>query len=148
MKKFIVLIILFCAVVLGFFAWFGYKYFFNGETKTIKINGARISVEIADTAQKMNQGLSGRAALSKNQGMLFIYSEPNYRFFWMKDMLIPLDFVWINSGRVVETTQNVEPKDFQPPLTLTSKEKVDMVLEIAAGMVQKLNIRPSDKIEF
>lgn len=112
------------------------------------IGNTEILVEIADTQAKMEKGLSGRNSLPENQGMLFLFKEPNFYGFWMKGMNFPLDFIWIRENEVVETTENVKPEDFQPPKNLFSKEKVDKVLEVNAGFVEKSKIKIGDKISF
>lgn len=146
MKKFFIAAILFILFALAFFVWDNYKN--SDNLKTLKINSSKIFIEIADSHQKRSQGLSGRPILPENQGMLFIFDQPDYYSFWMKGMLLPLDFVWISNKQVAETTQNVQPQDYQPPKTITPSQPVDAVLEINAGMVQKLNIKAGDKIEY
>ncbi len=121
-------------------------YFAN--TKEIKIGNAEINAEIADTPLKRAKGLSGRDGLPEKSGMLFIFENSGYHYFWMKDMLIPLDFIWINNSRVIDTKENVKPEDYQPPKTLASQDEVNMVLEVNAGFVQKENIKIGDGIEF
>ena len=125
-----------------------YKQSPQSLLKSIKINGAEISVEIAATPEKRDKGLSERKSLPENQGMLFLFEEPDYYSFWMKDTLIPLDFIWIRDGKVVGITQNIKPEDYQPPQVLAPKEKVNAVLEVNAGFVEKFNIKVGNKIIF
>lgn len=139
-------LILLLVVLISLFL--GYKLFFKPKFKTIKIGQAKISVEIADTPEKKAKGLSGRTSLPENQGMLFVFEKPDYYSFWMKDMFIPLDFVWISNSQVVEITQNVKPEDYQPPKALTPQNEVNQVLEIKAGLAQKLNLKLGDKVTF
>ncbi len=129
------------------FLWQSFKTPPPGLT-ALKINGSEIFVEQAKTPAQQNRGLAGRASLPENQGMLFLFDQPDYYAFWMKDMIMALDFVWLNGDYIVETTTNVRPQDYQPPATLVPKEKADKVLELNAGIVQKLNIKVGDKIEF
>jgi len=109
--------------------------------RILKVDNAIFTVEIADTPYKQVRGLSGRKKLSENHGMLFIFADKNYHNFWMKGMMIPLDFLWINGGKVVEITENVKPEDYQPPKSFTSKFPVDEVLEVNAGTARKLNLK-------
>src|ERR1044071_5405536 len=59
---------------------------------------AQVLVEIADTDQKRSLGLGGRASLAPDAGMLFIMPQRKKPTFWMKGMLIPLDFIWIDGN--------------------------------------------------
>jgi hypothetical protein len=140
----IFILLVFAAFLLSF------EYHFRSETKlkTLNINGKEIQVELADTVTKQTLGLSGRNSLPENQGMLFLFSQPAYYSFWMKDMKFALDIVWIANGQIVEISQNVQPQDYQPPNSITPEEKVNIVLEINAGQAQKLDIKVGDKIIF
>ncbi|MGB9911316.1 MAG: DUF192 domain-containing protein [Microgenomates group bacterium] len=116
--------------------------------KKITIGNTEILVEIADTPEKRERGLSERDFLPENQGMLFIFEKPDYYSFWMKGMRFPLDFVWINGDTVVEITQNVKPEDLQPPKVLKPSQPVDKVLEINNGVVKRYGINVGDKIKI
>jgi len=139
-----IIIVLLVLLVLSLFFYF----YSRPEYKKLVIGNTEILVEIADTQAKMEKGLSGRNSLPENQGMLFLFKEPNFYGFWMKGMNFPLDFIWIRENEVVETTENVKPEDFQPPKNLLPKEKVDKVLEVNAGFVEKSKIKIGDKISF
>ena len=125
-----------------------YKQRSDCSLKSLKINETEFFVEIADTPEERAKGLSGRQSLPEDQGMLFLFNEADFYSFWMKDTLIPLDFIWIKDGEVVEATQNVEPREYQPPQVLTPKEKINAVLEVNAGFVEKFDIKVRDKISF
>lgn len=118
------------------------------KTEEMRINGKIIKVEIAGTLEKQEKGLSGRQSLPENQGMLFIFNRPDFYSFWMKDMNFSLDFIWIRGDEVLEITRNVKPEDYQPPIILTPKNKIDKVLEINAGMAEKIGIKEGNKIIF
>lgn len=148
MRKIIILLIFLLLVFAVFLLSLQYKLRPVSGLKSLYINDSKILVEVADTDQKRARGLSGRDSLSQNRGMLFVFSYPDHYSFWMKDMNLPLDFIWIANKQIVEITRNVRPQDFQPPKTLTPKEKIDMVLEINAGLAEKLNIKIGDKILF
>jgi len=148
MKSSIYFLIISGALILIFFGSF---LLFRNQTKAqskIKIGGQIIQVEIADSAEKMTKGLSNRENLPENFGMLFVFNEPGYYAFWMRDMRFSLDFVWILNNQIVELDENIAPADFQPPKTLIPQNKINRVLEIKAGMTQKAKIKVGDKIEY
>lgn len=113
------------------------------KTKTVLINNHQIIVEVADTDSLRTQGLSGRKILPKDYGMLFIFPSASYYRFWMKDMKIPLDFIWIDKDKVVDLTENVAiPKsdDLKDLPTFSSRYPVDKILEVNVGTIKALNI--------
>ena len=54
-------------------------------------------VEIAQTPKQRAQGLMFRQDLAEDHGMLFDFNENGRHSFWMKNTLVPLDIIWINS---------------------------------------------------
>ena len=131
-------------ILISISALFAYKFFSNSSFSEIEVNGKKFQVEIADTNEERMRGLSNRESLDKESGMLFVFNGPGLHSFWMKDMSFALDFVWIRSGEVVEITRNVFPADYQPPNVLSSKEKVDMILEINAGEAERFGLEVGD----
>ena len=121
---------------------------------TVRIgDSAAFGVEIAHTPGTRAQGLSGRPSLAEGYGMLFVFEYAAEHGFWMKDMLIPLDFVWIGADcAVVDVTKNVPPpapgtETGDLPLYRPSAP-VLYTLEIGAGLVDELGIRVGDRVSF
>lgn len=130
--------------------------------KEIKINNSVFSVEIASTTIEQSRGLSGRESLSENSGMLFLFNYSGIKSFWMKDMLFPIDIIWIGNdasssenndwnGNVLGFVQNapIQPNAKLWELTIyNSPDGVSSVLEVNAGTVQKDNIKIGDKVNY
>lgn len=122
--------------------------------KTIKIGNISINVTVADNDATRAKGLGGVTNLASNQGMLFVFPSknisPEMARFWMKDMKIPLDFIWIANGKVVEITANVPAPAQNTPdnqlLIYQPNENVDFVLEVNALFSSKNNIKVGDNI--
>jgi hypothetical protein len=113
----------------------------------IVINGKSFGVEVADTPQKRTQGLSGRASLPADSGMLFVFDKPDAYEFWMEGMLFGLDFIWINGDQVVDLTSDVPaPLNGTPLKTIKPKTAVDKVIEVSAGMIASGEIKIGDKV--
>ena len=121
-------------------------------TQSIKVGDQQLEVEIMQTLEEQRRGLSGRASLANDHGMLFVYSNPALYKFWMKDMLFPLDIIWINNGKVIEITDNVPPPEQNADIsqlpTYSPLQPVTGVLEVSAGYVKKHNIIIGDQVEL
>src|SRR5574341_1002590 len=79
-------------------------------TKTIKVAGEEVQAYVANTDAKRQKGLSGRESLGDNQGMLFVFEKPDTQpSFWMKDMKIAIDILWIDNDQIVQIDKNVQP---------------------------------------
>lgn len=96
--------------------------------------------EIAETPEQRAIGLMYRDRLGADSAMLFDYHRPQPAFMWMKNTLIPLDMLFIAAdGVVLHIEADAQPGDLRPRGTM---EPVRGVLEVAAGTVDRLGIRP------
>lgn len=113
----------------------------------ISINGVIVDVELARTQEEHTQGLSGRAALPENQGMLFVYDKPDLYSFWMKDMHFPIDIIWIGSDKkVVEVLKNVQPESF--PEIFQTQKPAQYVLEANAGFAERYGVKVGTEVDL
>jgi uncharacterized membrane protein (UPF0127 family) len=112
-------------------------------------DGDSISAELASTQEERAQGLMFRKKLRFDQGMLFIFGEEGFYSFWMKNMAIPLDFIWLDEEkRIVHIEQNVPPCKQEPCPTYTSKVPAMFFLELKAGSVEKRKLKVLDRLDF
>lgn len=120
------------------------------STKKLKINENVLEVEIANTPSLRARGLGGRESLGQDAGMLFIFEKGGKYSFWMKGMKFGLDFIFIESGKVVDILTNIPSpaegeKDENLPI-YQPRKPVNMVLEVNAGYVSAHNIGVGDGI--
>lgn len=118
----------------------------RNEIKEIRIGENIFQAEIASSLEKRNQGLSGRKKLCEKCSMLFLFSEKGLHSFWMKEMNFDLDMIWIDEDEIVDIAKDVSRKK-EREIIKPSRE-ADKVLEINAGLADRLGIRVGDKIEF
>lgn len=114
----------------------------------ITIGDKKYKVEIADTPEKQEKGLMGRKSLPENQGMLFIYDEPQDLSYWMKDTLISLDIIFIDDDMEVVSVKQGQPMSEEP----ITENDVQYVLEVNSnsGIEEgdQLVIEDSDDKEY
>ena len=114
------------------------------------INGHPVRLELALTPPEKERGLGYRDSLATDSGMLFVYQNKDRYGFWMKGMRFPLDFIWIDGNRVVELSEHIgaPATDTSRAVELSPKTPVDKVLEVNAGVIEKLGVRVGDIIQF
>ena len=123
--KFQILILILVIPLLGFYAYAKKEGItivdiFTPGVNMVHIGGIPMSVLIVDTDETRRQGLSGRREIGAT-GMLFVFDEVDYHGIWMKDMLFPIDLIWINENLVVIGVEkgvrpDTYPRTFRPPL--------------------------------
>ena len=103
-----------------------------------------IKAYIADTPTKRTQGLMHVTDLPENEGMLFVFRPPRYVSMWMKNTVISLDIVFIKAdGTIAHVHQEAKPLSLQ---SIPSIYKVKWVLELNAGVAEKLSLKAGDKL--
>lgn len=106
------------------------------ERGVLRVGSSTVRVEIARTPAQHARGLMERTRLAEDAGMLFVFDAPQPQTFWMKRTVIPLDFIWIQGGRVQGVTHDVQPEHGVPDDRLRrygSPGPADWVLEVNAG---------------
>lgn len=124
--------------------------FFGGSTTVyFPESDAVIQVEVADTPGQREKGLMYRKKLSINKGMLFVFLEEEYREFWMKNTLIPLDMIFVDEkGRIINIEEAYpEPNASTRNLkTYRSEEPAKYVIETNSTFTERRDIEEGDRV--
>ncbi len=105
-------------------------------------------VEISDTDETRKQWLMNRESMANNRGMLFVFEEQKKHTFWMKNTLIPLDMIRINSGLNIVDIQTAQPCISNVCSTYAPRWDAIYVLEINAWVAEEYTIEIWDKLEI
>jgi uncharacterized membrane protein (UPF0127 family) len=100
---------------------------------------------VADTPQRMSQGLMFVRSLPAQRGMLFVHETPKPVSMWMKNTYIPLDMVFIDArGRIQQIVAQTTPHSLD---IIRSKDPALAVLEIGGGEAQRLGLKPGQHVD-
>jgi uncharacterized membrane protein (UPF0127 family) len=108
----------------------------SDTANTVQSSG--ITYEVVTTQAAQEKGLGGRASIPDNYGMLFVFPTDGSPGFWMKDMLVPIDMIWLtDSGTIASITPSVSPNTY--PTVFYPPTPIRYVLETRAGFAVEKN---------
>ena len=104
-------------------------------------------IEVSRSAEELAQGLMFRQKLDENKGMLFVFEKEDIYPFWMKNTLIPLDMIWIDSNyKIVFIGKNMQPCRTSTCPEINPEAKAKYVLEINSGISEKLRLKVGEDV--
>lgn len=110
--------------------------------KKVYIND--LPLDIAYESDLGYAGLKFRLFLPTNSCALFPRKEEGYHYFWMQDVLIPLDIIFVDKeGAIVEIAHSAKPMDQTP---ITSLCPASTVVEVNGGWCLTNRISIGDKV--
>lgn len=120
------------------------------QRKNIVVANKTLDVYVADTADKQYHGLAGFESLPDEEGMLFVFNSAAPRSFWMKDMRMPIDIIWIKEGKVTGIVENIPVEHGVTDNHLRlykSNGDADQVLEVRAGWAREYGISVGNEVK-
>ena len=117
-------------------------------TAIAKIDDTTIQLEVAETPQQQAIGLMFRESLADDRGMLFPFPSERTARFWMKNVPISLDMIFLNGDRVVGVASDVPPCEAEPCPVYGPNALVDGVIELRGGRAEELSVEVGDTIEI
>lgn len=135
----------------------------------VTIAGKTFRLELAATNEQRFHGLSGRAAIAADGGMLFAFpaSQVQVQGFVMRDCPVGIDIIYLDpTGRITATAKMVpEParsadeKSLDPRTGVNARYEARLkqysshypaqfVIELAANTLDTLNVKAGEKIEL
>lgn len=114
----------------------------------VLLGGEQIELEVAQTSQQQAMGLMYRESLSPSRGMLFPFKMPRYTRFWMQNVVIPLDMVFLLDGEIKAIYAEVPPCTTSPCPTYGPQTLIDSVIELRGGRAAELGLKVGDRAEI
>lgn len=106
----------------------------------------RLDIYVAVSNEQRSRGLMHVRYLPETTGMLFLYDRDAHLSMWMKNTFIPLDILFVRAdGTVSSIAYDTEPLSLQ---SIASLEPVRYVLELNAGVAEKLSIDQYSRLEW
>lgn len=115
---------------------------------TVILGNEEIELEVAKTPEQKSLGLMYRSSVAKEQGMLFPFEIPRNVSFWMKNVSIPLDMIFLYRGEIKAIFADVPPCSADPCPTYGPSTVIDQVIELSGGRAAELGIKVGDRVNL
>ena len=114
----------------------------------VDLSGTSIELEVARTPEQQQIGLMNRKIIPPHRGMLFNFEPPRYVRFWMKNVSLPLDMIFLRDGQVKAVISDVPPCRREVCATYgPTNDEIDQVIELKGGQAAKLGLEVGNTIE-
>ncbi|MEM1253648.1 MAG: DUF192 domain-containing protein [Cyanobacteria bacterium P01_H01_bin.21] len=112
------------------------------------IAGETFDLEVAETPRQQQLGLMFRDTLPDNRGMLFPFSQPRRASFWMRNVPVGLDMIFLYQGEV-QGIAEAPPCEVDPcPTYSPGNMLIDNVIELRIGRAAELGLEKGDRVEI
>ena len=127
------------------------------EYLELQIGSERFLLELAADQKSRSLGLAGRKSIEPNGGMLFVFPRAEVRSFFMRDCVIPIDIMFLDSvGRITASyTMNPETPQADSESDAAYHHRLKRyssltasryVVELRAGTIDRLGLKRADRL--
>jgi uncharacterized membrane protein (UPF0127 family) len=119
---------------------------------SVTLGGHEYCAEAAVSPEKKERGLAKYTPkqFGNRDAMLFVFSDPRYLVFWMKNMQFPIDIIWLRDNAVLGVERHVQNPhgavDDSKLARYTSEASANRVLEVLSGNAD--TVFPGDTLTF
>jgi uncharacterized membrane protein (UPF0127 family) len=101
-------------------------------------SGKVLQVEVMVKDEDRAMGLMFRPSLPVDRGLIFVFEQPDFHGFWMKNCRFPIDMVWLDQDhKVVHVAEAVPPCKADPCPVYEPLRKASYVVELNAGQARR-----------
>lgn len=120
------------------------------KKEKITLDGKTIPVELAETPEQHERGLMFRKSMPENEGMLFVFSNEEVRYFWMKNTFIDLSIGYFDKEKTlidIQEMKSASMMETRPP-SYPSAKPAKYALEMNKGWFAKNKVKLGQKFQF
>lgn len=125
------------------------------KSQRVEIKGRSFSLELALDKKGRMQGLSDRKSIADDGGMLFVFPVPEQTQFVMRRCYVPIDLIFIDDDGYIDSLHRMKviepvggPEWENPSTGYPSRGYIQYVIELKGGTLDKLDLKPGDRIEL
>jgi hypothetical protein len=129
------------------------------EDYALQIGGEHFWLEVAADNATRSLGLSGRESIATDGGMIFAFPKARTRSFFMRDCVIPIDIVFLDSAGVITATYTMVPEEprgdseskaaYEQRLArYSSQSRSQYAIELRAGTIKRLGLQQGGRVNL
>lgn len=114
-------------------------------------DGTRVVCEVMIRPEDMARGMMHRDQLPPKRGLFFVHDRPGSYPYWMHNVKVPLDIIWISPDRrIAEISADTPPclKEPEHCPNYGGRAMAQYVLEMAAGSAKLHGLKPGDPVNW
>jgi uncharacterized protein len=112
----------------------------------IAVGEKTVRMQLAVKPAEMEHGLMGRTDLKSDEGMIFVYAQPQQMSFWMRNTPTPLDIGFFTGDGTLREIYQMYPFDETP--VPSRSEVLVFALEMKQGWFEFNGVKPGAKIDL
>lgn len=123
---------------------------FHWSSLDIELKNQSLHVLHAKTIYQQYRGLGKRESLGRYDGMVFVFDVYAKHGIVMRDMMFPIDIVWLRDAKVVDIAPRVQLEPGTPEQYLRRyypRVEADIVLELPAGWAEEHDLKLGDEMK-
>lgn len=111
----------------------------------ISVCGQKVKVKIPSTSSEMQRGYMFSDGPKEGEGMLFVFQKEEVLSFWMKDVKVPLDILFFDTGKNLVSYKKMTPggENFYD-----SEKPAKYALELPSGWIDEYLEEDNCKLNF
>ena len=113
---------------------------------TVTVGDKAVRMQLAVKRAEMEHGLMGRTDLKSDEGMLFVYADPQRMSFWMRNTPTPLDIGFFTADGVLKEVYPMYPFDETP--VVSRNEALVFALEMKQGWFEFNGVKPGAQLDL
>jgi uncharacterized membrane protein (UPF0127 family) len=108
------------------------------RTMKLWLGAKEIAAELAITKVQIMTGMMFRKEMGEDEGMLFVFAQPQKAAFYMRNTYVPLSVAYIDTQGVIAEIHDLEPLNENPVFAKT--DNIQFVLEMRRGWFERNGI--------
>jgi len=112
----------------------------------IKVGERTVQMQLAALAPETQRGLMFRKTMGPDEGMLFVFPEPQQMGFYMRNTTLPLDIGYFDAAGELKEIYPMFPLDERT--VASHSHAIQFCLEMNQGWYKQNGVRPGVKLDL